>query len=204
MIRRLEGTVISTTTNSLILDVRGVGYLIHTAESNAHFVAGETAVVYTYLAVRETALDLYGFVTEEALHIFELLLTLPKIGPKSASQILGQADLTLLKQAVRDQDATYLSKMSGIGKKSAEKIVAGLKEPFEDSGFTDEGFGVTETIGSQTYISDTIDALVSLGYPQSEARRTVQEITAHNAEYHLLSSSNKAGFTKIKWRIALD
>ena len=79
--------------------------------------------IHTHLAVRENALDLYGFTTHDELTMFEQLIKLQKIGPKTAIQILSQASLETLRKAVQTNDATYLSKMSGIGKKSAEKIL---------------------------------------------------------------------------------
>ena len=178
MIRHIRGTVADTGPTTVIVDVAGVGYYIHTNASGAACHQDTTVTFYTHLAVRENALDLYGFLTYEELEVFELLLTLPKIGPKSAQQILNQADIPLLKEAVRNDDPTYLSKMSGVGKKTAEKIVAGLKEKFETYVFTNDTKAIKSSESdSAAYASDTIDALVALGYPQHEARKAVQEIT---------------------------
>lgn len=175
MIRHLTGTVIAASPSDVILDVNGVGYLVFTTKSD--YRIDSTASFWTYLAVRETALDLFGFATRDELDVFILLLTLPKIGPKSAAGILAQADIELLKKAVREEDATYLSKMSGIGKKSAEKIVLGLKEKLDGIGIQKDAAGYTA--GSETnMVSDTIDALISLGYPHADARRAVQQLPA--------------------------
>lgn len=178
MIKRLKGTVAETGAQELILDVGGVGYGVHSPQA-LRFMPGDTALLHTHLAVRENAMDLYGFADTETLRVFELLLTLPKIGPKTALQILAQADVSLLKEAVARNDAGYLSKLSGIGKKSAEKIVAGLKDKFEDTG---DGLDMSET----GHAADTIDALIALGYPPQDARRVFIEITTANAS---LSSS---------------
>ena len=139
---------------------------------------GDNITLHTYLAVRENSLDLYGFQLLDELEIFELLITLPKIGPKSAAQFLSQADISLLKEAVFKEDPVYLSKMSGIGKKSAEKIVIGLKGKFETAGVS-EGDAVTNTSGtghSFPHANDTIDALIALGYPPNEARKVMQKL----------------------------
>src|SRR5690606_22203464 len=109
----------------------------------------------------------------DTLEIFELLIELPKIGPKSALQILTAADITLLREAVRNDDPGYLSKLSGIGKKSAEKIVAGLKDKLEAMGYEDMG----SSLPTNSAHADTIDALIALGYPAHDARRVVIEIT---------------------------
>jgi len=173
MIRRITGTVVDTNTTSVVIDVAGVGYLIHTTVAGTSFPLESKQTFWTYLAVRETALDLYGFTTRDELEIFELLLGLPKVGPKSALQILAQADITLLKEAVAQEDPSYLTKMSGIGKKTAEKIVHELKDVFVERGFSDVANGANAAANWQ---QETIDALVALGYPQKAAREAVQAL----------------------------
>ncbi|MAZ30050.1 Holliday junction branch migration protein RuvA, partial [bacterium] len=111
--------------------------------------------------------------TRDELEIFELLLGLPKVGPKSALQILAQADIALLKDAVAQEDPTYLTKMSGIGKKTAEKIVHELKDVFAERGFSGAAVVAGVSAGWQ---QETIDALVALGYPQKAAREAVQAL----------------------------
>lgn len=175
MIRHLTGRVIDATASTIVLDVRGVGYLVTTTLPGTQFATDCDVSIWTHLAVRENALDLYGFTTRDELEIFELLLTLPKIGPKSAAGILAQADIALLKKAVREDDPTYLSKMSGIGKKTAEKIVLELKDKF-DGGDEDVAGCSGAGLATNQMQSDTIDALVSLGYPQADARRAVQQL----------------------------
>lgn len=174
MIRRISGQIVDVTPTHAVIDVNGVGYLVATTNPGLRLDASVT--LWTYLAVRETALDLYGFATRDELDIFELLLTLPKIGPKSAMQIMSQADITLLKEAVAQEDATYLSKMSGIGKKTAEKIVAGLKDSFAERGFVDATVGADV---SSAWQHEAVDALVTLGYPQKDAREAVANLPAN-------------------------
>jgi Holliday junction DNA helicase RuvA len=176
MIRQLRGTVSDRTEKSVVIDVQGVGYLVRTTAPGTLFPIESEITLHTYLAVRETALDLYGFQTLDELDVFELLLTLPKIGPKSALQILTQADIALLKEAVAKDDPVYLSKISGIGKKSAEKIVVGLKDKLELLG----SYGNTEIVANAenagAHTNDTIDALIALGYPPNDARKAVQQL----------------------------
>ena len=185
MIRQLTGTVASHSVDSIVIDVNGVGYLVYTSRPGTEFPIGSDISLHTYLAVRETALDLYGFQLLDELEIFIILISLPKIGPKSAAQILAQAEIALLKEAVRNEDPTYLSKMSGIGKKSAEKIVAGLKEKFEALDIDIVGAGTAGTSGTHQngFESDTIDALIALGYPPNDARKAVYQLppTIENA-----------------------
>lgn len=176
MIRQLTGTIVGFAPSSVIISVGGVGYRVFVSLPPTDFALEQVITFHTHLAVRETALDLYGFTLLDELEIFELLLTLPKIGPKSALQILTQADITLLKEAVGNEDATYLSKMSGIGKKSAEKIVLGLKDKLADYALAATDFKNRDGSPAGAHTSDTIDALITLGYPASEARRAVQQL----------------------------
>lgn len=170
MIAHLTGTVLRVDAIHVILDVGGVGYLM-AVRVPRDYTIGSTASFHTYLAVRENALDLYGFGTLDEREMFELLLTIPKIGPKSAMQIMTQADLPLLKTAILKQDASYLSKMSGIGKKTAEKIVSELKDAFE---YTAEESFRENASGSD---ADLVDALLTLGYTQKDARDALLKIS---------------------------
>jgi len=182
MIGHLKGTLLHQDLKSVILDVHGVGYKIYT---NAHFfppkqnnketeaeatTATATTELWTYLAVRENALDLYGFATKEELEFFELLITVSGIGPKSAMAILSVASLPHLRQAIATGNTTHLVKVSGVGKKSAEKIVLELKDKFE---------------GEEGYVSDDMDALEalkSLGYGERESREALKRSEGDTTE----------------------
>lgn len=177
MIRQISGVVADIGNSFVVVDVGGVGYLVYTNSPSSYLLDTPTRL-FTHLAVRENSLDLYGFQDRDTLEIFELLIDLPKIGPKSALQILTQADISLLKEAVLNDDPVYLSKLSGIGKKSAEKIVSGLKDKFENIGYGD--ISNKNTGAAPTHTSDTIDALIALGYPAMDARRIVLEISAED------------------------
>lgn len=165
MIRMLKGVVADKSAGHIVLDVAGVGYLVALRSDDLRSATvGGTLSLFTYLAVREDALTLYGFVTRDDLEMFELLIELPKIGPKSGLAILSQTNIELLKKAITTDDAAYLSKMSGMGRKTAEKIVLGLKDKFESTG---------ETTAAQRGASDVMDALLALGYSEREARDAV-------------------------------
>ncbi|MBY0309735.1 Holliday junction branch migration protein RuvA [Patescibacteria group bacterium] len=171
MIRSLHGTVESTSITHLVLNVNGVGYLIYMNAFKAGYDVGDTLHLHTYLAVRETALDLYGFPTAHELEFFQLLLTIPKIGPKSALQILSQAEISILTEAIRMKDATMLHKLSGIGKKTAENIVQFLHDKLEH---------VATPLDPQDRMqSDAIDVLISLGYSPTDARSAVRAVATH-------------------------
>jgi Holliday junction DNA helicase RuvA len=170
MIRLIFGTVAHTVDNSLIIETTGgVGYLVFVTH-RLITLPGETIRLYTHLAVRETALDLYGFIQPEELHLFELLLTISGIGPKSALQILDQADPALIHEAVALEDPLHLTKMANISKKTAEKIVLGLKDKLDTTSFIP-----TNQVHSTMY-QDAFDTLVTLGYNPQTIRQILDEI----------------------------
>lgn len=189
MIRTLEGTITALSDTALTLTIHGVGYLIHTnALRHAHQV-GTMSLFHTHLAVRENALDLYGFVSEKELEFFELLLTVPKIGPKSALQILCQADPDLIGTAIILNDAEHLHKVSGIGKKTASNIVTALAGKIDAT--TANPSTATDLASHITLAPaqvDAIDALITLGYDEKEARVLVLKQDATLAAKELIQS----------------
>jgi Holliday junction DNA helicase RuvA len=123
--------------------------------------------VWTHLAVREDAHNLYGFTDKETLDFFELLITISGIGPKSALSILSAASVDAIKKAVISGEVAYLTKVAGIGRRTAEKIVLELKEKI--GALTSEGTAVQEEV-------DVIEALKALGYSHMEARDAVKKV----------------------------
>jgi Holliday junction DNA helicase RuvA len=172
MIRTLTGKITAVHDLAVVMEVRGVGYLIGAPTANTAFKVDDELTLHTHLAVRETALDLYGFATLTELDLFELLLQVPKVGPKSALQILNQASPTLLIETISGNDATQLHKLSGIGKKTCENVVQYLHKKIGDFGFAE----TNEAPKLDGQMSDAIDALVSLGYDLGTARSVVSEL----------------------------
>jgi len=184
MIRSLTGTIKEIGENELVLDVRGVGYLVYSPTLTYNFSKNQTLTLQTYLAVRETAMDLYGFVGKQELEMFTLLLNIPKVGPKSALQIMTQATPDLLTEAAHKNDPLYLHKLSGIGKKTCENIVGYLNKKLESLPGSVPA-GVSESDFSQVQ-TDAIDALVSLGYDLVTARETIRRISADGSTVNSL------------------
>lgn len=167
MIGSLQGTVQRLRENSLLLEVGGVGYKVAVLkELLARTQEGAKLTLLTYLAVREDALDLYGFAHEEELRLFEHLLTVSGIGPKSALAILELAAVETLERAIAGGNAAYLTNVSGVGKKTAEKIVLELKDKVKPEK------GGTTWSGDQ----EALEALRSLGYSAAEARDALRAI----------------------------
>jgi Holliday junction DNA helicase RuvA len=171
MIAHIEGNIIHSTDKFLVIDVAGVGYKVFVTPDNISSYRGkEYGSFWIYTAVRENSIDLYGFPSMEEMSFFELLLDVSGIGPKSALSILAVATIDTLKKAIATGDTSYLNKVSGIGKKTAEKIVIELRDKLQAHKDKD---GAPSTLRGE---SDAVEALKSLGYSQSEARDTMKKI----------------------------
>ena len=182
MISRISGTVEELGSNHAVVDVNGVGYKVFVSGNTLGALSGVKkdmpVTVFTYLAVRETALDLYGFYDVEEKKFFELLLTISGIGPKSAIGILGSASVDVIREGVLSEDYEYFSKISGIGKKTAEKIIVGLKDKIG------AGENATGTRSSNSDQSTVMDALASLGYSEKEIRDVMKKIKTTDKSDH--------------------
>jgi len=171
MISHITGKILLKGDRFVVLDVSGVGYKIYVSIDTMRALGdkGEEISFWTHLAVREDALDLYGFADYAEVELFEMLIGISGVGPKSALGIMGVAPLDTLKTAIASGDTTYLTKVSGIGKKNAQKIILELRDKL----------GVLEsssTNGALKEESDAIDGLQSLGYSATEAREALKEI----------------------------
>ena len=176
MIGHLSGKIIFKGEKHLILDVGGVGYKIFVApatlknlESPSFAKASEgTTELWTHLHVKEDALELYGFLHQGELEFFELLISISGIGPRSALGVFALAPVDTIKRAIADGDISYLTKVSGVGKKTAQKIVLELKDKLSGGVSV-----VSETLKDD---ADILEALVSLGYTQKDAREMLSKI----------------------------
>lgn len=183
MIGYLKGIIIHSDLKSIILDVKGVGYKIYTnasiLESGKNRKTEKEIGLWTHLAVRENALDLYGFVTKAEWDFFELLLTISGIGPKSAMTILSVASVETLKKAISTEDSLYLTKVSGIGRKNAEKIVLELKDKIGEYIFDGK---------NESNDTDAIEALKALGYSEKESREALKKALGENTQDKIRSA----------------
>ena len=169
MIGHLAGTVSAVRPGYAIISAGSVGYKVFaTRELLLTLKQDAEASVWTHLAVRESILDLYGFVSEEELRLFELLLTVSGIGPKSALAILDIASVETLRSAIAAGNASYLTKVSGIGKKTAEKIVLELRDKVGAS----QGGSEASLRGDE----EALEAMRALGYSQGEARDALRKV----------------------------
>lgn len=168
MISWIEGRVIDKGPRSIVLDVGGVGYRLYLGDKTLKTLTkGKKTALWAHLAVREDSLNLYGFAKRDELHCFELLITVSGIGPKTALAILGVANVSVIKRAVSSGDTSYLTRVCGIGSKTAAKIVLELKERIGT--VEEKGLSVQEEI-------DAVEALKALGYSQPQAREALQKV----------------------------
>lgn len=171
MISYLRGKIINKTINYCILETGGVGYQIMAGENLLNELrVGLEAEIYTHHQVREDASDLYGFKSLADRELFELLLTVSGVGPKSALGILSLAATDDVKETIVRGDADLLTKVSGIGKKTAERIVLELKNKVLRSTSS------SAPLGTPSFGGDEIDALMTLGYSLSEARSALNAV----------------------------
>jgi len=171
MISHVTGKVLLKGNRFAIIDVSGVGYKVYISVETMRMISGKEGEVslWTHLAVRENALDLYGFYNYAEIELFEMLIGISGVGPKSALGIMGVAPLDTLKTAIASGDTSYLTKVSGIGKKNAEKIVLELRDKL----------GVLKNESAEGVMreeSDVVDALATMGYSVSEAREALKQV----------------------------
>lgn len=157
----------------LVVEAGGVGYLLNASNYTVSKLgrAGQTVRVFTYLAVREDDMSLYGFATEEEKQMFLRLITVSGVGPKMALGILSAADVSTLATSIVSGDTKTLAKVKGIGKKTAERIVVELKESIGEDGasFLNAGAPVGVTPENDSMIAEALEVLTTLGVSRTDA-----------------------------------
>ena len=184
MIHCLTGELIFLDALSMtaVIDCCGVGYKVAvtgntlTKLNNPAASAKEKVRLYTYMAVREDAVELYGFYTTEELDTFRMLIGVSGVGPKAAVAILSIMTPAALSAAIQAEDAKALSRAQGVGGKTAARIVLELKDKFAKKLFSDvpETAGAAPAATSGGHLSDARDALLVLGYSRSEITAALQ------------------------------
>jgi Holliday junction DNA helicase RuvA len=179
MIALLQGKIIENKNSELlIMTSGGVGYRINASLSALKkFQVNQEAHIETYLVVREDALELFGFADTEEKHLFQHLLQVSGIGPKTSLHVLSLGSVMDISQAIARGDVTYLTKVSGIGKKTAERMVVELKTKMETFGSGGLETGTVTNPGT-TALNDVMAGLEALGYSGVEAREVIQKLDA--------------------------
>lgn len=176
MIAHLRGQILTKTPNAVLIDCNGVGYelAISVATYTELGEPGTEARIHVHTHVREDALQLFGFAQLPEKRLFERLLTISGIGPKLAITVLSGISAERLVGAIRSADHATLTKIPGIGKKTAERVVLELKDKLDDmAGFTTTE-GTPTPISLGTVAEDVLSALINLGYPRPIAQKAVE------------------------------
>ena len=170
MIGKLTGVRDSLGAGQALVDVSGVGYVVRVpAGLEGLLPPGGRITLLIYTAVREDAIDLYGFASAEELGFFKLLMGVSGVGPKTALGIMSVADVLSLKRAIAKGDAAALTSTFGIGKKSAERLVVELRDKIK--------LLPTDTASDAPSDADVIEALQGLGYSALESRKALRDIS---------------------------
>jgi Holliday junction DNA helicase RuvA len=168
VIRRLRGEIIERSTSALVLDVSGVGYEVNVPE-NVGLSVGMRADLHIYTHVREDTLALFGFLRDVDLSLFELLITVPSVGPVKAMGIM-ETEAADLAACIRTRDAKRLSTLPGVGKKTAERLIVDLGDKILALGIPEAASPSGRPIAAaRTASADLLSALANLGYRPAQA-----------------------------------
>jgi len=184
MIGYLTGKIISKKPTQIIIDVNGIGYLVNISISTFEALPDNSTDIvslYTYLSVREDALTLFGFSTLAEKEMFELLIGVNGVGPKSAQSILSGIQIDELHSALRNNDLSRLVAIPGIGRKSGERLIIELRDKVEK---LSESFSISDG-NDFTIKKDAILALTQLGYNQKVSEKAVRDILDSNPDLTL-------------------
>lgn len=175
----LKGTVAQKTADRIVVEVSGIGYNVYVSPGRLYEFPenGEEVKVYTYTSVREDAINLYGFVTQEELELFQLLISVSGIGPKGGLAMLSVMGVDDIRYAIMTGDAKLLAKAPGVGKKTAERVIIDLKDKVNAQ--TLETFApdsvLEKTLQEHPAAQEAADALIALGYSGKEAKHAVEQ-----------------------------
>jgi Holliday junction DNA helicase RuvA len=176
MISKLTGRLSAKGEGAVLIEVGGVGFEVNVNENSPFFGESEGAelTVHTYLAVREDELSLYGFEDSKALSLFKKLIAISGVGPKAALAILSLGSAEDVTSAIAGGDGAYVSQAQGIGKKTAERVILELKDKLDAlGGYVSVGSAPAAAGGARR---EAVDALIGLGYKESEATKLVSEV----------------------------
>jgi Holliday junction DNA helicase RuvA len=169
MIAYLKGKILVKAVNHLVLENQGVGFKVFAPTLVINAVrTGAEAALHIHTHVREDQISLFGFLHENELELFEQLISVSGVGPKIALAVMSGASADNIRSAIAGGDASVFTKVSGVGKKTGERIVVELKEKMGELG----GRGA----GASRGFAEGLDALVALGYTQAEAREAIKHI----------------------------
>lgn len=187
MISYIRGELTGVEKDKVIVDVNGVGFGIFMPERSMGMLpqTGKEVKIYTYMNVREDAIQLFGFLTRDDMEVFRLLIGVSGIGPKGGLSILSQLSADDLRFAVMSGDAKAISAAQGIGKKTAEKLIIELKDKLDLEDIlnhsVEENAAISGDHNTSEVQSEAVQALVALGYGSTESLKAVKKVDLENA-----------------------
>jgi len=175
MIAHVFGTVAEKFGSSVIVDVSGVGYEVNVSANDYDAVTLNQAVkFFTYHHIREQSQELFGFSSLAAKKLFEMLITVQGVGPKAALSILSLGDAESVRNAIANSDSVYLSGASGVGRKTAERVVVDLSDKVGmPIVYRQAGVGVQTELNTS---DEALEALIALGYTLNDATKALEKV----------------------------
>lgn len=189
MIDFIDGEVAYVTVDSVVVQTGGIGYRVYCPHPYDFGQPGDTARVFTHQHVREDFIGLYGFHSEMERALFRKLLDVSGIGPKGALGIIASGHPAEVVRAVADEDIRFLTKLPGIGKKTAQRIILDLKDKLDlDQWLEGDMIPLSDAFDTDTHpawdgvTGEAVEALIQLGYQESEAKRAVAQVENSSEE----------------------
>ena len=178
MIAYIKGTVGQILDQSVIIENQGIGYIIGASPVTLSKLppVGESAKIYTFLQVKEDDLSLFGFLNQEEIRLFRMLISISGIGPKVAMSVLAVMSPDQIMSAIANQDSMAFSKVPGVGKKTAQRITLELQDKIKLQGQEN----ILAVAGQEK--QDAIEALLTLGYSRSESLKAVLAVAAEDMQ----------------------
>jgi Holliday junction DNA helicase RuvA len=192
MIARLKGILEEKSKERVVVDVQGVGYGLHVPETVFQRLpeVGSEVTVQVHTHVREDHITLYGFLSKLEKDVFEILMTASGVGPKLALTILSSLEAEQILQAVSSGNKMLFNGISGVGKKTTEKLFIEIREKAEKRLMVERGGGEpsakrisTNTAASASWVNDLEQALLGLGYRENDVRSAIREVTAQDSAH---------------------
>lgn len=176
LIEYIKGILTESSPNKVTLEINGIGYALWIPMSTFAKLPpiGQPILLYVFSVIREDCHQYFGFITKQERDLCETLTSISGIGPKTATNIIGNIEINTLRSAIAAKDILSLSKIPGVGKKTAERLIIELKDKLK----------VTEIVSANSQFTDAVAALVRLGYTSFQAQKAVK-ITLDNSKKEL-------------------
>jgi len=190
MINFLQGVIVEKSPTKLIIDVNGIGYEVNiTLPCYEHLGSvGEETTIITYLHVREDILQLFGFKSIDERELFLQLITAPGIGPRKAQVILSSVSVEYLQQYIIEEDLSALTSLSGVGKKTAQRLILDLKDKVKTSAKIRDQLPTSgmELSERERIIDEAVTALISLGFAKNNAQTAIYKVVQQSKQQLIL------------------